>query len=355
MAEVTFITDQHFGARNDSVQLLDFQDQFYNETFFPAIDARKIDTVFILGDTYDRRKYVNFYTFKRSKEMFFDKLKERNIKVIMLAGNHDTYFKNTNEVNSVELLLSHYDNITIISEPKTIEVNGNSYCMLPWICPDNVDRSLDEIENTTAKICLGHLEIAGFAMYRGMDSNEGFNRKLFGKFDHVFSGHYHHKSIDDNICYLGNPYQMTWQDYEDDRGFHLFDYETYDLTFVKNPNQLFFKIIYDDKVDSISDIEKTNLDKYRDTYVKLIIINKTNPYIFDRFLNRLYEKSPIDITIAEDFADRNLFSDEEIDQTEDTINIINKFVDTLENTDVDTTKLKQVMQKIYVQALNTDQ
>ena len=136
--KVAIITDQHFGARNDSIAFLDFFEKFYDNTFFPSIDAAGISTVLILGDTFDRRKYVNFYALDRAKKMFFDKLAERNITVHMLAGNHDTYFKNTNEVNSPDLLLKEYNNIHVIDHPTTIEVDGTKICMMPWICPKTI-------------------------------------------------------------------------------------------------------------------------------------------------------------------------------------------------------------------------
>ncbi|NCA22519.1 MAG: hypothetical protein EBS86_15460 [Crocinitomicaceae bacterium] len=99
--KVAIITDQHFGARNDSTLFLDFYEKFYRDTFFPTLIKEKIDTVLILGDTFDRRKYINFFSLKRAKQMFFDPLFQMGIQVHMLAGNHDTYFKNTNDVNSV--------------------------------------------------------------------------------------------------------------------------------------------------------------------------------------------------------------------------------------------------------------
>jgi DNA repair exonuclease SbcCD nuclease subunit len=237
--KVAIITDQHFGARNDSIAFLDFFQKFYDNTFFPAIDNNGIDTVLILGDTFDRRKYVNFYALDRAKKMFFDKLEERGITVHMLAGNHDTYFKNTNEVNSPDLLLQEYSNVIVIDEPETIVIDGTSICMMPWICPENYQESLDMMQNTKAEICMGHFEIAGFSMYRGMESHDGLDKSIFEKFDLVFSGHYHHRSSDKHIHYLGNPYELTWQDYNDPRGFHLFDTDTRRLEYIPNPYRMF--------------------------------------------------------------------------------------------------------------------
>ena len=213
MSKVAIITDQHFGARNDSTHFLDFYEKFYSEVFFPTIESNGIDTVLILGDTFDRRKYVNFFTLKRAKQMFFDPLFNRGIQIHMLAGNHDTYFKNTNEVNSVDLLLSEYAiSLNVIDGPTEIYVGPHKICMMPWICADNYEDSMTMLKDTDADICMGHFEIAGFAMYRGMPSEGGLDRGIFRKFSHTFSGHYHHKSNNDDIYYLGNPYELTWQE-----------------------------------------------------------------------------------------------------------------------------------------------
>lgn len=357
---VAIITDQHFGARNDSVHFLDYYEKFYKETFFPKIDEENIDTVLILGDTFDRRKYINFFSLKRTKEMFFDELAKRNITVHMLAGNHDTYFKNTNDVNSVDLLLREYDNINVIDSPQTIhlkyENEEHDVCMIPWICPENYDQCMAEIKNTSATLCMGHFEIAGFAMHRGMPSLEGLSRDIFKRFEYTFSGHYHHKSDRDNIYYLGNPYELTWQDYSDGRGFHIFDLDSRNLVFVQNPNIMFHRITYDDKSDSINDILHKDFSLYTNTYVKVVVINKTNPYLFDQFMNKLYGINPIDITIAEDFMDLTEgLEDDMIDQAEDTLTILNKYVDSIQEENIDNAKLKTILRELYVEALNTNQ
>ena len=348
--KVAIITDQHFGARNDSIAFLDFFEKFYDNTFFPALDANAIDTVLVLGDTFDRRKYVNFYALDRAKKMFFDKLEERGIRVHMLAGNHDTYYKNTNEVNSPDLLLVEYGNIDVISKAETIVIDGTSICMIPWICPDNYQETLDHIKNTKAEICMGHLEIAGFAMYRGMESHDGLAKETFEKFDLVFSGHYHHRSSDQHIHYLGNPYELTWQDYNDPRGFHLFDLDTRELEFFCNPYRMFERIEYNDK-----DQEPTNLDliELEQKYVKLIVVNKTDFYKFDKFIQKLYNKGCHEIKIIEDMSE---FQDGEINEEinlEDTVSVLSNYIESIE-TDVDKEQIKTYMRTLYTEAINIE-
>jgi DNA repair exonuclease SbcCD nuclease subunit len=352
---VAIITDQHFGSRNDSTVFLDYYEKFYRDTFFPKLKEEGITTVLILGDTFDRRKYINFYSLKRTKEMFFDVLRDEGIQVHMLAGNHDTYFKNTNDVNSIDLLLQEYNNIHVIDSPETIEIGDTAICMMPWICAENYEMSMNEIKNTEAQVCMGHFEIDGFAMYRGMPSHEGLNRGIFRKFDYTFSGHYHHKSNADDIYYLGNPYELTWQDYNDPRGFHIFDLTSRELDFIRNPNTMFHRITYDDRTESITDITQKDLSGYTNTYVKVVVINKTNPYLFDKFMNNLYNVNPVDITIAEDFTDLTEgVEDDMIDQAEDTLTVLNKFVDSIKEDNIDNNKLKNMLRELYVEALNTE-
>lgn len=352
--KVAIITDQHFGARNDSIAFIDFFQKFYDNTFFPTIDEHGIKTVLILGDTFDRRKYVNFHSLQRAKEMFFDKLAEREIQVYMLAGNHDTYYKNTNDVNSPDLLLREYDNITVIDRPQTIHLDyGNTaadVCMMPWICPDNYQQSMDEMKNTNANICMGHFEIAGFAMYRGAEAHEGMDRSIFGKFDKVFSGHYHHKSDNGHIYYLGNPYEMTWQDYNDPRGFHLFETDTQELTFIQNPHTIFVRLEYDDKEQEPIDLRALDL---AGCYVRLVVVNKTDYYKFDQFTQMLYTKGCAEIKIVENMSEFEEGSiDSEID-LEDTMSVLDNYIDSIQ-TDSDKERIKQYMKTLYTEALNVE-
>lgn len=348
--KVAIITDQHFGARNDSIAFLDFFQKFYDNNFFPTIDAAGINTVLILGDTFDRRKYVNFYALQRTKEMFFDKLAERNIKVYMLAGNHDTYYKNTNDINSPDLLLREYKNITVIDSPQTIYVGGIPICMIPWICPDNYQESLDQLKQTQAEICMGHFEIAGFAMYKGMQSHEGLEKSLFDKFDLVFSGHYHHRNSDGHIYYLGNPYELTWQDYNDTRGFHLFSLDTRELGFIPNPYTMFSRIEYSDKGTDPIDLDSLDLSE---KFVKLVVVNKTDFYKFDKFIQKLYNKGCHEIKIVEDMSE---FEDGEIGEEinlEDTLSVLSNYIDSVE-TDVNKEQVKTFMKTLYTEAINVE-
>ena len=347
--KVAIITDTHWGARNDAPTFIEFYRKFY-EYFFKVIDEQKIDTVLMLGDTFDRRKYTNHATVNAARTIYFDQLQRRGIDTYVVVGNHDTFYKNTNDLNTIQLLLRDYDNLTIIPDPITLEIDGTPIAFIPWICADNYTACIKEMEETKAEICMGHFEIQGFEMYRGQECHEGFASDTFKKFDTVFSGHYHHRSTKGNITYLGTPYELTWQDYGDPKGFHIFDTDTRKLDFIQNPYTIFVRLEYDDKGK-----EPIDLDAYdiKDCFVKLVVVNKTDYYKFDQFVNKLYTKKAYDIKILEDLSE---YEDGTVDgdiDLEDTLSILSNYIDSL-STDVDKEKIKSYMKALYTEAVNIE-
>jgi len=343
--KIALITDTHFGARSDSQTFDAYFKKFYDEVFFPELDKRNIKKIIHLGDCFDRRKYVNFNSLKSCREYFFDQVAKRNIQMDMIVGNHDTFFKNTNDVNSPELLLGEYNNIRTYDRPA--EVDGIVY--LPWLCADNFEEASTVVKNTRSIVCFGHLEIAGFVMFKGQniqESHDGLDPKFFDKFDLVCSGHYHHRHSKSNIHYLGNPYQMFWNDYEDERGFHIFDSETLDLEFVKNPFSIFDKYYYDEDKE---DPDSVDAEIFAKKLIKLIVVNKKDFIKFDRFIERIYSKDPIELKIIEDFSE---FEAEAIDESidlEDTMTLLSNYVDSVD-TDADRDKIKSILRTLYVEA-----
>lgn len=349
MTSVALITDTHFGARSDSIPFDNFFRKFYEECFWPEIDRRGIKTIFHLGDCFDRRKYVNFNTLKSCRDYFFDQAKKRGIKIVMIVGNHDTYFKNTNEVNSPGLLLRDYGNdIVAYSGPVDYNVGGLSILLMPWICTDNYNECMEAMKISKSPVMFGHLEIAGFQMYKGHDNNEGFDSKLFDKFDRVCSGHFHHRSSGGNITYLGNPYELTWADYDDPRGFHILDTGTRELEFIQNPFTIFKKIYYDDS-------KEISIPDCSNQHIKLIVVKKTDLYAFDQFLEKIYKHNPLELKIIEDLSEfeAEALGTEEVD-LEDTLTLLSQYVDNLD-TDANKERIKTLMKTLYVEAQNWDE
>lgn len=349
--KIALITDTHFGARNDSDIFNDYFFKFYNECFFPYLQEHNIKTVVHLGDITDRRKFINFKTLHTFRHDFIWQLGRMGIDTHVIIGNHDTYFKNTNEVNCMNTLFTSFDGQKepwIYTRATEVEFDGCKMLFLPWICADNQEHSFDMIANTDAQVAMGHLEVKGFAMYRGMTNfDHGVDRKIFQKFDCVFSGHFHHKSTEDNITYLGNPYQITWSDYGDKRGFHVFDTDTRELEFIENPFNMFVKINYNDKEFNYEDFD---CSPYKEKFVKLVVINKTNNKLFDKLVDKLYTTGIHELTIVEDFSDfdATFVADDKL-KLDDTLSLLQSYVDEVDTT-ADKERIKTDMKRLYVEA-----
>jgi DNA repair exonuclease SbcCD nuclease subunit len=353
--KIALLGDTHFGARNDNSAFHDYFEKFYTEVFFPYLKEHNILHIIQFGDLFDRRKYINFNTLSRARKYFFDVMKDNGISMDVFVGNHDTFYKNTNEVNSPELLLTEYELINVLSEPKTYTYEDLEIALLPWVCSGNYEQSVEFINNTTAHVLFGHLELAGFEMHRGAVNDHGqFDNEILSKFDVVCSGHFHHKSSRGNIHYLGTPYEMSWSDYNDPRGFHIFDTETRELEFIRNPNVIFNKVHYDDADKAMDDVVGIDFARYRGTYVKVIVRNKTNPYWFDMFVDRLEKAGTVDIQVVEDHLNLNLEDDSEIvNEAEDTLTILRKVVDGIE-ANVPKKDLDLFLTNLYNEAMHVE-
>ena len=321
------------------------------------MSENNIQNVIDLGDTFDRRKFVNFNTLNQVRQFYFDVFLERDIKLHSIVGNHSTYYRNTNSVNSSELLYGHYDNVSTYASPETIHVGAIDIDLLPWINTENYDETIKFISNSKSQIALGHLEIAGFAMYKGYTAEAGIPKDLFKGYEIVCSGHYHHKSSKDNVHYLGAPYEITWSDYDDPRGFHVFDTETRQLEYIRNRFRLFEKIYYDDEN---TDYSKVDAGYYKNKIVKLIVENKTKLNQFEDFVDRLYKSELTDLTILEDLSEYTMRynDDTEADiEIGNTSEFLKEYVDGMSTDDTqddEKSKIKKLLQVIYDEALNVD-
>lgn len=351
---IAIISDTHAGARGDNPIFNEYFFKFWENVFFPYLKENNISQICHLGDVVDRRKFINFVILNSWRKRFFDVLKREDISMDVIVGNHDVTYKNTNEINAMHELFDHYDNINVLIEPRDVEYDGTSIAMVPWINVSNYEQSMEFLKNSKSEIVFGHFEISGFEMDRGNICHTGLDMKSFDKFDMVLSGHFHHKSTNGNIHYLGNQYEMTWADYNDQRGFHVFDTDTRELTFVPNPYKMFHKLSYDDGQQDFEYWKEYNFDELKDCYVKVVVVNKQNPYLFDKVIDDLYKAGVADIAIVEDLTDTLLEVDEDIiNQAEDTMTILNKYIDGL-TLNVESDKLKSIMRELYVESLNVE-
>ena len=352
--KIALITDTHWGARGDSPAFAEYFNRFYYEHFFPYLAANGIRNIFHLGDIVDRRKYINFVTARHLRK-FVEHCDRSGIRLDVIIGNHDTSFKNTNEVNSMKELFEHstYD-IHYYDSPTVVNLGDADIAVLPWVCSGNYNESMDFLRDTSAQILFGHLEIAGFEMYKGAINDHGFDSKIFDKFDLVCSGHFHHKSTRGNINYLGAPYEMSWSDYNDPRGFHIFDTETRELTFIRNPLTMFNKVHYNDQDKTLDELMNVDFDHYKGSYVKLIVHSKTNPYWFDMFVDKIEKAGVLDLQVVDDNLNLQLEDDGDIvSEAEDTLTVLSKVVDQVDSR-VDKKVLYTFLSTLYTEALSVE-
>ncbi len=343
---IGLITDTHYGAKKGSKHLHDYFELFYKNVFFPALEEHGVETVIHMGDAFDSRKSIDYQSLEWAKRVVFEPLKKYDVH--MIVGNHDCYYKNTNNVNSPALLLKDYPNIKTYSSPTNTKVGGTDMTFIPWICSENYDETLKVVKKSKAKVAMGHLELKGFRVNKHLVMEEhGLEANLFSNFTKVFSGHYHTRSDNGTVFYLGNPYEMYWTDVNDTRGFHIFDTETLEHTPINNPYKLFYNIYYEDTPHQTFDVSE-----YSNKIVKVIVRKKSKQKDFEKFIDKLYKVGIQDLKIVENFEiqeNENFVIDEE----ENTISILNRYIDESE-CDFDKNKIKGIFQDLYKQACEVE-
>ena len=345
--QIAILNDTHAGCRNSSDIFMDYQERFYSEVFFPYLLENNITQILHLGDYYDNRKTVNFKALAHNRKIFLEKLREYGITMDIIPGNHDVYYKNTNELNALKELQGHYMNeVNLIMEPTEMNYDGLCVGLVPWINPENEKASLEFLANTKATLIGAHLELQGFEMARGQVCMSGMSKSHFDRFETVLTGHFHAKSSQGNIHYLGAQYEFFWNDCGDPKHFHVLDTETREVTPVRNPLTIYEKIYYDhEQMNKFQDL--SHLDN---KFVKIIVVNKGNILEFERFVDRVQQQNIHELKIAEDFKDflgENV-GDDNI-KLEDTTTLVNSYVDNV-TTDLDKDRIKQEISALMTEA-----
>ena len=346
--KIAIITDQHFGARKNSKLFHDYFLKFYEDIFFPTLIKEGITTIVDMGDTFDSRKGVDFVSLEWAKNNYYDKLAELGITIHTIIGNHTAYYKNTNDLTGVGLFLREYDNIKIYSEAEEVRIDKTKFLFVPWINSENQEKTFEVIEESDSPCVMGHLELNGFMATRGHFMEHGMDAHVFDKFDRVYTGHYHMRSNKENVFYLGNPYEMYWNDVNDrERGFHLFDTDTLVHTPVNNPYQMFHNLYYEDTPHQMLDITK-----YDKKILKVIVRKKSDPKQFEKYIDKLYSSNLAELKIVEnfDFTEGEEF---EADESEDTISLLNRYIQESE-VDLDKSVITEILQDVYKEACEVE-
>jgi hypothetical protein len=309
--------------------------------FFPTLEQYGITTVIHMGDAFDSRKSIDYQSLEWSKRVVFDPLSKYDVH--MIVGNHDSYYKNTNNTNSPQLLLKDYPNVKTYSSPTEIKVDKLNILLLPWICMDNQEQSLKMIQKTKAKVAMGHLELQGFRVNRSLVMEHGLEANIFKNFKKVFSGHYHTRSDNGTVFYTGNPYEIYWTDVNDTRGFTIFDTETLEHTPINNPYKMFHNIYYED-----TNYQTFDTREYENKIVKVIVRKKTDTKKFEKFIDKLYTSNIAELKVVENFELQESEGFEAF-ESEDTLSILNRYVEEAE-VNLDKSIIQRLLQEVYQEA-----
>jgi len=348
--KIPFINDTHFGARNDSPVFLDYSLDFFENQFFPYCKENNVTEIVHLGDFLDRRKYANFNTLTQVRERFVEPLEQMGITIHCILGNHDTYYRNTNKVNSLREVFSNTDSFRIYEKPELVRLDGIPFSFVPWINKENYEEAVEFIKHKSANYLCGHFELNGYEVMRGVKFDGGMDPSLIAKYSMVLSGHFHSKQTKGNVHYLGTQYQLTFSDLNERKGFHVFDTSTTDLEFIENERRLFHSFVYDDEAVDAMQYMTADYSDYKDKFVKVFVANKKFPFTFDKVLDKLYSVQPVSVQVVEDIQE-DIGEEERVDLAKGTLDIIYEEIDSLSDEVENPSELKKIFKDIYMEAI----
>jgi DNA repair exonuclease SbcCD nuclease subunit len=343
------ISDPHFGIHDNSEVFLKYQKLTFNWIYSIA-EKYNIKNIIVTGDINDKRKQVSQKIINEIKETL-----DPAYHWYFLCGNHDSYYKNTNKVNFLKNNFTSDKNYkcTIIDvETKEIKIGGTKCLFIPWINKENYDDTIEKIRKTKAKIAFSHLELAGFEMMKGVLSEKGqLSLTDLANFDKVISGHFHIKSVKNNIIYTGSPYELSWNDYGDEKGVFVVDLDNLDMKYHKNPYKLYHKIWIDKKFNYPED-----LSTYTEKSIKIYLDVKRTLKV-EKFINEISE-----ICYRLDVIDNNIII-EDINELEiqnmDIEDIWEEYIEIMKDegeiTEEEKISINKIFKKVYNKALMLDE
>lgn len=265
------VGDLHLGLNEKDSNFIDYQTKAL-DWIIDYANSNNLPCDF-LGDLFDNRASVTHTSISKFKEI----LERINEVGVIVVGNHDTHYKNTSDCNIIDLLNNDYH----VAGLEPVELGNSIY--LPWVNDSTIESVNKSIKNTKKKICFGHLELSGFMLQKGIYSDTSHvSKSKLKKFDLVVSGHYHLFSKQDNIVYLGTPYQTKLYDVGVDKYIMVLDDETGEYELIKNPYTYFVEVVIDNE-DDLPEVSAL-LDKK----VK-VHLNVARTIAIEKWLNELVE------------------------------------------------------------------
>lgn len=342
MRKAGIITDLHAGARSEASVFLDLHKDML-ECFFEDMKARDIKEIWFGGDFFDNRKFISSGLLKWVRHNWLERVREAGIKVYFIIGNHDTKYKSTNTPNTPKEYFGHDANHIIFDDDIYVHKFGkHRVAFVPWLSPENTQKNLEILEKECFDVVLGHFDIAGMLFQANQVSEHGLDKSVFRNHGMVLSGHFHKKSSDGNIHYLGNPLPTTWAESIDPHGWHIID-EDLNLEFVEYKQNIYQSI-------DIDTVDPINIEYNGAKFVSLNIYKK-NEFHFQNYLEYLRQFDIVhtriqDYTSIADTSDAVDISEEEL--RDDLITMIKNHIDQISDSlDVPIKELKELMDDLY--------
>lgn len=346
MSKLAILGDTHFGAGGANVIQHEYMRKFFKD-FFQYVDDNNIKTILQLGDLFDVRKHINTWALSFFREVFLKPVIERNLKVVVLLGNHDIFYRESLQISSVEEVLCPYPEwFTIIKEPTETVLEGLSFLLVPWVCKENLNTVQSVLARSRSTYCAGHFEFNGFELFRGQLAKTNYDHTEYKKFEKVFSGHYHHMSSKDNIIYTGTPYELTWQDCATTKGFFVIDSSSIEM--VENPHTLYSSF-------ALSEYPTIPESIVRDKHLKIKVDIELTPKKREALLEHIYSMKPHTLKLIEKSVDVSATTEVGYNDVSSVPDIIKDYVG---NISMDQTLEKDVLTdtliQLYYEAANAN-
>ena len=200
-------TDIHHGNKSNSTVFNQGCDDFVDWACDLARE-RGINTCLFLGDWNHSRATINVATLNHSTRNL-EKLNAAFDAVHFIPGNHDEYYRDKREYNSMPFI-KRFDNIHFYNDITTVD----DCTFVPWL----VGEEYKKMHKLSSQYVFGHFELPHFymnAMVQMPDSGE-VQSEHFGNCGTVYSGHFHKRQEKNNIVYIGNAFGHNYSDAWDD-------------------------------------------------------------------------------------------------------------------------------------------
>jgi hypothetical protein len=185
--------------------------------FIEQSKAQGCETCIFLGDWHHHRSATNVSTMNYTVSNM-ERLAAAFEKVYVIMGNHDLYYREKREINSMEFI-RNIPNIVLVNQ----WIEDEDTAIIPWIVEDEWKK----IAKMKKKYVFGHFELPYFKMNAMVEMPDvgGIQTDHFAGCEKVWSGHFHKRQVMKNVTYMGNAFPHNYADaWDDERGMMVIEW-----------------------------------------------------------------------------------------------------------------------------------